>query len=361
MWRVLIQGGNEMRGKFKKAFLLFLFGALGGVSLAGCSNLFAVDQTEALQKTEIRVGVVLYNTEDPFVMRIYDSIVACAEQEEEISHTKIIVDVLDSEYNQSLQNTQIEQLIKEKYDAIAINLVDRVEASNIIDKVKDAEIPIVIFNREPVPQDMNKWNEVYYIGSHAAEAGEMQGKILLDAIQKGRKIDKNGDGIIQYVMLEGEPGHQDSILRSYHSIKALEEAGLKTESLAMDTAMWQRAQAKDKMLEWIEKFGNKVEVILSNNDEMALGAITALEEKGYLDEKTIPIIGIDGLDQALEAIKADKMLGTVLNNADEQGRAIFSKLYILAANKSSQFVLDYQSTDKYLWIPHQIITKENLK
>ncbi|MDF2594063.1 MAG: D-galactose-binding periplasmic protein precursor [Clostridia bacterium] len=361
MWDVLIQGGNEMRVKFKRAILLFLCSVLGGVVLSGCSSLLAIDEVEAPKQAEIRVGVVLYTAEDPFVMKIYDSIIACAKQEQELSQTKIIVEVLDSEYDQNLQTTQIEQLIKEKYDAIAINLVDRAEASNIIDKVKNAKIPVVIFNREPVPQDMDKWDEVYYIGSHAAEAGEMQGEILLEAIQKGREIDKNRDGIIQYVMLEGEQGHQDSILRSYHSIKVLEEAGLRTESLAMDTAMWQRVQAKDKMLEWVEKFGNKIEVVLSNNDEMALGAITALEEKGYYDKKAIPVLGIDGLDQALHAIEEEKMLGTVLNNADEQGRAIFSKLYSLAANKPSQIVRDYESGDKYLWIPHQIITKETLK
>ncbi|WP_070000666.1 galactose ABC transporter substrate-binding protein [Cellulosilyticum sp. I15G10I2] len=348
-----------MRGSFKKIKSLILVSITGLLSLGGCMPLSITDTSLASAKNQMRVGVVLYNAADPFVMNIADSITRYAEEEQELSQGKIIIDVLDSKNDQQLQNTQIDELIKQKYDAIAINIVDRAESANVIDKVKEAKIPVVFFNREPVPQDMNKWDQVYYIGAHAAEAGEMQGQILLDAITGGMKIDRNGDGIIQYVMLEGEPGHQDSILRSYHSIKVLEDAAIKTENLAMDTAMWQRGEAKDKILEWIEQFENHIEVILSNNDEMALGAIEALEARGYFkDNKSIPVIGVDGLTQALQAIKDDKMLGTVLNNADAQGKAIFGKLYNLSTGAQSQIVLDYENDGKYLWIPHKIITKE---
>jgi methyl-galactoside transport system substrate-binding protein len=354
-----------MRGNFKKAWSLVLVNTIGLLSLLGCTRLSVTDSSVTSVKNQIRIGVLLYNAEDPFIVNICDSITRCIEEEQKMSSVKIDLNVLNSENDQSLQNVQIEQMIKEKYDVIAVNIVDRAEAANIIDKAKEAKIPIVFFNREPVPQDMNKWNQVYYIGANAAESGEMQGQILLKAIKKNAKIDKNGDGVIQYVMLEGEPGHQDSILRSYHSIKVLEDAGIKTESLAIDTAMWQRVQARDKMLEWIEQFGKKIEVVVSNNDEMALGAIEALEESGYIDKEknvlNVPVVGVDGLDQSLALIKNDKMLGTVLNNADEQGKAIFGKLYSLATGGQSLVVLDYVGDERYLWIPHQIITKESIK
>ncbi len=350
-----------MRGSFIKLSSRALISFISVMSLWGCAPLSGADASLAASKTQVRLGVVLYNAADPFVVNICDSISRYAAEEEEASNIKIIIDILDSKNDQTLQNHQIDQLIKQKYDAIAVNIVDRAEAANIIDKVKEAKIPTVFFNREPVPQDMNKWNEVYYIGSNAAESGEMQGQILLNAIEKGERFDRNRDGVIQYVMLEGEPGHQDSILRSYHSIKLLEDAGIKTENLAMDTAMWKRGEAKGKILDWMDQFGERIEVVISNNDEMALGAIEALQAKGYFDNnKTIPVIGVDGLDQALQAIKQDKMLGTVLNNADEQGKAIFGKLYSLGAGVQSRVVLDYSADEKYLWIPHKIITKETI-
>ncbi len=350
-----------MRGSLKKIGSLILLSVIGPLSLSGCTPLSITNTSLASGKNQMRVGVVLYNAADPFIMNMCDSIIHYGGEEQKISQIQIIIDVMDSKNNQQLQNTQIDELIKQKYDAIAVNIVDRTESANIIDKVKEAKIPIIFFNREPVPQDMNKWDQVYYIGTSAAEAGEMQGQILLEAIESGMKIDRNRDGIIQYVMLEGEPGHQDSILRSYHSIKVLEDTGIKTENLAVDTAMWQRGEAKNKVLEWVEQFENHIEVILSNNDEMALGAIEALEEKGYFeDDKSIPVIGVDGLSQALQAINDDKILGTVLNNADEQGKAIFGKLYNLSTKEQSQVVLDYENDGKYLWIPHKIITKETM-
>ena len=101
-----------------------------------------------------------------------------------------------------------------------VNIVDRTSAAQLIDKAQEADIPMIFFNREPVAEDLYRWNRVYYVGAKAEESGVLQGQILLDRwLNREQPMDKNGDGILQYVLLEGEPGHQDAMLRTEYAVK----------------------------------------------------------------------------------------------------------------------------------------------
>lgn len=95
------------------------------------------------------------------------------------------------------------------------------------------------------------------------------------------KMDKNGDGILQYVMLEGEMGHQDTILRSDYVLQTIEDGGVKLQKLDAETADWMRSRADAIMEQWIAEMGDEIELVLCNNDDMALGAADALKEKFY--------------------------------------------------------------------------------
>lgn len=106
------------------------------------------------------------------------------------------------------------------------------------------------------------------------------------------RLDRNGDGVLQYVMLEGDPGHQDSMIRTETSVRTLTQAGIRTEKLASSIANWQRVQASTKMLLWIEKFGSRIEAVIANNDDMALGALDAYANT--VDADLPAIVGIDG-------------------------------------------------------------------
>ena len=126
--------------------------------------------------------------------------------------------------------------------------------------------------RQPVEEDLSRWDGAYYVGSPGAQAGELQGQIVLEAWQQDpAALDRSGDGVVQYVMLEGEAGHQDALLRTKYSVLALTEAGVPVEKLANDTADWQRGQASIHMTQWLEEFGDQIEVVFANNDDMALG------------------------------------------------------------------------------------------
>ncbi|MDU2995357.1 MAG: galactose ABC transporter substrate-binding protein, partial [Clostridium sp.] len=248
--------------------------------------------------------------------------------------------------------------IEQGYDVMCINLVDRRSAATIINKAKNANIPVIFFNREPVEEDMNMWNKVYYVGAQAEQSGMMQGDIVIEKYKNNPSdVDKNGDGKIQYVMLEGEQGHQDASIRTEYSIKRLVDNGIKVEKLGSEVANWSRTEASEKVARWIEKYNDKVELIISNNDDMALGAIDVLNKSKIKNNMPL-IVGVDGIKDALKAIDNGEMTGTVISDAYKQGKAIFDT----ALRVSSESILDKDNgiDARYIRIPHVIVTKENV-
>ena len=313
------------------------------------------------EKKEIKVGVALYKFDDTFISSVKDEIQKAADAKSKESGVKITINAVDGQGQQAMQNDQVDTFITQDYDVIAVNMVDRTAASVIIQKAKDAGIPVVFFNREPVAEDMGKWDKLYYVGAKAEESGTIQGQIAIDYFKATPAADKNKDGIVQYVMLEGEPGHQDALLRTEYSIKAIEAGGLKTEKLASDTALWQRANGQEKMAAWLSVFGDKIELVLANNDDMALGAIEALKAAGYLTgDKYIPVIGVDATAPAKDSLKAGLLYGTVLNDAKGQGIGIFDIAYALAMGENPAEKVQGITEGKYLWVPYQKVTKENV-
>ena len=312
-------------------------------------------------KKEIKIGVALYKFDDTFISSVKDAINEISDEKSKETGEKITINAVDGQGQQATQNDQVDTFITQGYDVIAVNMVDRTAASVIIQKAQAAGIPVVFFNREPVAEDMAKWDQLYYVGAKAEESGTIQGEVAADYFKANPDADKNKDGKIQYVMLEGEPGHQDALLRTEYSIKALEAAGFKVEKLASDTALWQRANGQEKMAAWISAFGDKIELVLANNDDMALGAIEALKAAGYLsDGKFIPVIGVDATAPAKDSLKAGLLYGTVLNDARGQGKGIFDIAYALAKKENPAEKVQGITDGKYLWIPYQKVTKENV-
>ncbi|MFU0800288.1 MAG: galactose/glucose ABC transporter substrate-binding protein MglB [Xylanivirga thermophila] len=344
----------------KKFICIFLLVTLLAVLFTGCGESSGSKSTGG-KNGEIKVGVALYKFDDTFISTVREAIEKEAKKIEDEEGVKISINAVDGQGQQATQNDQIDTFITQKYDVICVNMVDRTAASVVIDKAKKANIPVVFFNREPVEEDMKKWDKIYYVGAKAEESGTMQGNIIADYWKDNADADKNKDGVLQYVMLEGEPGHQDAILRTEYSIKALEDAGIKTEKLASDTGNWQRAQGQEKMAAWLSAYGDKIEVVFANNDDMALGAIEALKAAGYFqDDKFIPVVGVDATAPALDSLAEFKMFGTVLNDAEGQGQAIIRIAYYLAKGEDPSKSVDDITDGQYKWVPYQPVTKENM-
>lgn len=306
---------------------------------------------------EIKIGITLYRQDDAFVSTITKNIEEVAKEKE--GKYKITINVLDAKGNSNNQSDQVDKFISQNYDIICVNIVDRTAASMIIDKAKSANIPIIFFNREPVEEDMDRWNKLYYVGAQAEQSGEMQANIIINAYKKDiSRVDKNGDGKIQYVMLEGEPGHQDSSIRTEYCIKTITKNGIELEKLADDTANWQRAQGTTKMTQWIKTFGDKIEVVFSNNDDMALGAITGINNANITGNKPL-VVGIDGISEALDAVKDGSMIGTIINDSKKQANAIFNIAYTLATNGNINSIEGLEK-GKYIRTSHTEVTSDNV-
>jgi len=185
-----------------------------------------------------------------------------------------------------------------------------------------SDTPIVFFNRQPVDEDMKRWNRLYYVGVDPKESAILEGEMFVDQYKKDPSLfDIDGDKSISYVLLEGEYSHQDSLIRTEWSVKTLKDGGVPIKKLTGAVANWERNQASALMEQWLKSYPDKIELVLSNNDDMALGAIDAIDRVG--DTRGIKVIGIDGTPQAIEAINEGKMLGSVEFNKEEYAKAIF--------------------------------------
>ena len=307
----------------------------------------------------IRVGVALYTQDDTFISAVAQDLERLArEAESDAGDLKINLSVADGRSNQTTQMDQVDQFISRGCHVLCINIVDRTAAAVLIDKAEEAGVPVVFFNRQPVAEDIRRWEQIYYVGARAEEGGTLQGQLVLDAWQSDQaRWDRNGDGVVQYAMLEGEPGHQDALLRTEYSVKALTDAGLTVEKLASDTANWNRGQAEAKMQQWLEEFGEEIEVVFSNNDDMALGAIDAIRSAGL----ALPlVVGVDATAPALEAVAAGTLQGTVLNDAQGIARAMLDLILALSSGEDPAEAVTLED-GHYVWLPYSQITRETLE
>lgn len=347
--------------KRKNLYLLITAGSC--LLLTGCAAISDVQQSGK----SLKIGVSVYDQYDTFVSEEISQLKSYAKEKEQEWDITITLDVRDANKTQLTQNDQMDDFIKRGFDIACINLVDRTDASSIIDKAKNAGVPVIFFNRELVEEDLERWNQLYYVGADAFESGIIQGEILADACdQDFSSIDRNGDGIIQYVMLEGEAGHQDSIVRTMYVINTIKEKGYQVEKLGDEIANWNRAQAETKMNQFLKSFENEIEAVLTNNDDMALGAIDALKKsrgsQREAKEAGNPwpvILGIDGTKVGLEALQNGELLGTVLNDAKGQAESMLE----LARSVVFQTPLpeNIELLDgKYIRLPYQKVTSENV-
>jgi len=312
-------------------------------------------------QTTPNIGVCIYKFDDTFMSYVRNQIQSGAAG-------KAVLSVQDSQYDQPRQNDQVDQFIVNGMKALAINMVDPSAVSVLIGKAQKAKLPLVLFNREPAAADMAKYDKAYYVGAKAQESGTMEGQIVAKYWKANPAADLNHDGVLQYVMLIGDPSNTDAKYRTQYSIEAVTKAGIKVQKLAEDTAMWDRPKAQEKMAAWLSAYAGQIEVVFANNDDMALGAIEALKAAGYFKAgKYMPVVGVDATPPALDAMAQGTLLGTVLNDAKNQGQATFDLAYSLAMGKpASTSVAPLANAagapdpkGHYIWVPYVMVTKDN--
>lgn len=336
------------------SFLLFIVsvGLIAGMT-SGCNKLQKKQEVKS-----IKIGVTLYDQYDTFISQLMECFNTYTSEKEKDTGISINLSVYNASGSQITQNSQVESMIHNECDVICVNLVDRTDPTTIIDMAEKYNVPLIFFNRELVEEDLERSDNLYYVGAKAFESGIMQGELAANAFKNNALADKNGDGICQYVVLEGEAGHQDAIVRTEYSVSTMEDNGVVLEKLGYAIANWNREQAQTKMSQMLSQYGSEIELILSNNDDMALGAIDALKV-AEIDQSNWPVIvGIDGTDVGLEAIKKGEMIGTVYNDKDGQAKAMLNLAFDLST--TGDFSNLSMEEGKYIRLPYAKITLDEV-
>lgn len=282
------------------------------------TNMFASASLNSNNKNVFNVAVLLYSFDDAFMQQIKQSLERI--QEENID--KVRFTFYDGKNNMAIQNETLDSIIQGNTDLIIGNLADSKESSveEVILKVKQKNIPLILLQIDPkVVSNVSKYyDKVAFVTTDAKQAGTIEGQIIADLWNNNKKvIDRNNDNILQYVLLKGEVDSNIAIDRSNYAISTINNSGIQIQELAQTNANWLKELAKNSIENLFLKYDGNIEAIISNNDDMAIGAIEALQEYGYNKgdkSKKIAVVGIDALPEAKDLVDKGLMTGTVIQD-----------------------------------------------
>lgn len=290
------------------------------------------------------ISLFIYTFEDTFMSSYSNQI-------QTILRDKYYIQVFDGEASQSYQNDQIvSEINNENSRFLLINLVDRLAAKTIVEKAETVNKPIIFLNREPLEEDLANTNNAFYVGAKPESDGSLQAELANEYFVSFENFkvnyDRNKNGILDLVLIKGEQGHQDTENRSEYSISGLTNLGYEVNVLDTRFCDWNRLTAHDYLGEIYEFYKDDIDLIISNNDDMALGAIDYLKEqedynpKIPLYENYFPIIGVDETSVGYEAVLNHEMYGTVRNDYETQVE-IIDKLIEFKLNNYSMSDFPY--------------------
>lgn len=336
---------------------------------------------------DMTVGVFYYTYSDTYISSVRTAL------DESLKAAGIDFQDYDANSNQTTQNEQIDTAISTGANLLIVNIVTSgsVDASQaIVDKAQAAGIPVIFFNRavesdEEEGKVLGSYDKCAFVGTDAPEAGHMQGDMIGKyLVENFDAVDLNGDGSISYAMFMGQLGNVEAIYRTQYAVedanKVLTEAG-KAELQYFDSSNkdcyqvdqdgnWSATAANNYMNTNLSQYNkennNMIELVICNNDGMAEGAISALNDKGYNlgdgTSTTIPVFGVDATDAAKQLIADGKMTGTIKQDAEGMAEAIAFLTQNVAEGKA---VMD--GTDSYnisenvsnkIYIPYAAYTGE---
>lgn len=311
----------------------------------------AAEVTDAVAGGDLadkKVGVCIYQFSDNFMTLFRNELESYLVAQ---GFSADNITIVDGANDQATQTNQIQNFITSGVDVLIINPVNSSSAATITDLVVGANIPLVYINREPDADEEQRWEDnnwnVCYVGCDARQSGTYQGEIIVDL---GKDVvDLNGDGKIQYIMIEGDPENVDAQYRTEFSVKALEDAGLEVECLDDEVGNWDQATAQQLVANALSAHP-ETEVVFCNNDAMALGALQSIESAGRTVGTDIYLVGVDALSEALEDVIAGTMTGTVFNDHFSQSHS--------AADAAINY-LNGAGNDHYIGCDYVKVTADN--
>ena len=373
----------------KKKLALVLSATMMVGMLAACggggetpSTTDPADSTEqSSAASDLKVGVFYYNYADAYISTVRTAMDA------ELEELGVEYQNFDAQTNQATQTDQINTAITDGYNLLVVNVVENASpdaAQNVVDAAKAQNIPVIFFNRDFDVSVLESYAEnCAFVGTDPAEAGHMQGKAIGDyLVANYDTVDLNGDGKISYVMFKGQEGNPEAEYRTQYGVEdanaVLEEAGKpalefydpnNTQKYLVDqTGAWSAQAATDYMNTILGQYNdgnnNMVELVIANNDNMAEGAISALQSVGYNVEggdKTIPVYGVDALASAVEKIDAGIMTGSVKQDGEAMAATIASLVTNIQNGEEIMANTDQYNVDSdsaKIRVPYSLYTAE---
>ena len=280
-------------------------------------------------KKPIKVAVFLSNMNNFLISNAKKSL----EDIQKENENKIEFTFFDSKANQVIENENIDKTLNKGFDLFVVNLVSSKvdELQNSLTKIMQSNIPLVLYlprTPQSLANTISAYGKAIIINGDLEQSGTIEGKTLATVWNANKDaLDKNKDNIMQYVMLQGPSNNEATNARTKYSIRALNEAGIKSQQLSSTVCNWDRECARISIEATFLTLDDKIEAIISNNDEMALGAIEALQKYGFNkggDSKYIPVVGVGGLPEAKELIDQGIMVGTAIEDLRAEANAIYA-------------------------------------
>jgi methyl-galactoside transport system substrate-binding protein len=273
--------------------------------------------------------VFYYSLSDQYISSFQKDLEAIAKEQ------NITLETFDANNDAGVQELQIAGTLSNKNPKI-INLVQPEITGKIIDYCKKTGSRVVFFNRQPDLKQLDEYAKAWYVESASMQAGQLQAEVVIEYILKHPEIDRNKDGRIATVILTGPQEHQATYLRT---ASVAVELCLKFNNIDIKSKLdggFDSLKARGELENYVMNNGiDQVELIISNNDAMALGAISVLNNEGFntgkKNKKYIPVFSIDGIEPAVKAIKENKLEATLVNDSKEQAAAIL----LLAQSKET--------------------------
>jgi len=293
--------------------------------LGHSSPMAANTSTQPPSKLPIKVALFSRDLNDDYLVFLRENF----EDIQRKNEGKVEFSFYNSNFNQSTQNSDITDKLDEGVDLILLDMVDVYQVSELINKISQFSVPVILFNREPFSLDAIKsYKKSLFIGTDSKQAGIIQGKMIVDAWNNHKdSIDKNKDNVLQYILLNGEVNDKAAIDRTKYSISTIQQAGIKTDELSSGNLHWSTELARDTVSSLFLKYDGRIEAIISNDDSMAVGAIEALQKYGYNSgnkSKLIPVVGVDGTPEAIDLISKGFMLGSALADPADMANVIYT-------------------------------------
>jgi inositol transport system substrate-binding protein len=295
--------------------------------LASCLLLCSCGSQKPAGDGKPVIGVSLLNLSSEFIVQLDKAMRAKAAE----LGVRLIVN--DAQRSAERQVQQVENFVAQKVDAIILNPCEVEASSPAVDKALAAGIPIVNVNSE------TRSTPTAFVGSHDEESGRLAMEYV------ARRL--NGSGKV--LIMHGFMGQAAQIKRDQGAKEILaKRPGLKI--LAEQTAEWDRAKAMALMENWIQSYGPQINAVFAHNDEMAMGALLALEQAGK--KKAVVVVGVDAIADAMQAVRDGRLDATVFQDAKGQGGT---------AVETALKIVRKQPYEKQVFIPFQLVTKENAK